>query len=124
MGPVQLVDVTAENITAWLNSLACGKKSWNNYRGSIGALFNWAKREPRNWLEKSPVGGVTASVGRMFRIHLQDVGGFQHLEMVAVVLLARRHRVGHGSPPPVVRPVGNLAGPAQPDIVLKNGRNA
>jgi hypothetical protein len=58
LGPVCLADVTAENITAWLKSLECGKKSWNLYRSSIGAFFNWSAREPRQWIDKGPIGGV------------------------------------------------------------------
>jgi len=58
LGPVGLADVTAENITAWLRSLACGKKSWNLYRSSIGAFFNWTAKEPRQWIDKGPIGGV------------------------------------------------------------------
>jgi hypothetical protein len=55
LGKVILADVTSGNVTSWLQSLACSPKSWNLYRSSIGAFFNWAANEPRFWVRSSPL---------------------------------------------------------------------
>jgi hypothetical protein len=52
-------DITSQKITGWLKSLECGKKSWNTYRDTVGAMFAWFAAQPRGWISgNGPVGEV------------------------------------------------------------------
>jgi hypothetical protein len=35
-----------------------GKKTWNNYRNDLSAIFAWFQKKPRRWLKDNPVEGI------------------------------------------------------------------
>ncbi len=54
-----LSEITSEDILDWINSRgregqAVAKKTWNNYRNDLSAIFSWCMESPRRWLEKNP----------------------------------------------------------------------
>ena len=51
--------ITWTHVTAWLESKGFpSKKSWNNYRNDLSAMFAWATEAPRQWIGENPVLGV------------------------------------------------------------------
>ena len=51
--------ITWETIDSWLRSRKLeSRKSWNNYRNDLSALFAWAVKAPRKWLSENPADGV------------------------------------------------------------------
>jgi hypothetical protein len=59
-------DITSEQITSWLKSLDCGKKSWNTYRDTLGAIFAWFAAQPRGWVSGN---GPVEEVDRFRKRH-------------------------------------------------------
>jgi hypothetical protein len=56
---VFICDILSEQITSFLKSLGCGKKSWNTYRDDLGGFFTWFSGEPRCWVaEGQPLKAV------------------------------------------------------------------
>ena len=54
----KLQEVSTKDITAWLESLNVGKKSWKNYRNDLVCVFNWFQAKPRQWVTENPVMSV------------------------------------------------------------------
>ncbi len=58
-----LVDITSEDIVDWINGCgregkAVAKKTWNNYRNDLSAIFAWCMEKPRQWLPQNPADEV------------------------------------------------------------------
>jgi len=54
-----LADVKTADIEGWLTSLNVSPKSWNNYRGDLGVVFNWFGEAPRRWIPENPVDAIS-----------------------------------------------------------------
>lgn len=54
-----LSEITSDDILDWINSRgrkgqAVAKKTWNNYRNDLSAIFSWCMEKPRLWLAQNP----------------------------------------------------------------------
>ena len=53
-----LTAINAERVAKWLGSKGIGKKTWNNYRGDLSAIFEWFAAKPRQWIAENPAAHV------------------------------------------------------------------
>lgn len=56
-------DITPDDVLRWLRAKGSltaplGKKTWNNYRNDLSAIFVWFQKKPRRWLKENPVEGI------------------------------------------------------------------
>ncbi len=63
IGASKLVtEITSDDIVDWINGCGRGqavaKKTWNNYRNDLSAIFSWCMESPRRWLDKNPADEV------------------------------------------------------------------
>jgi hypothetical protein len=50
-----LTEIAHTDVTEWLEDRNIGKKTWNNYRGDVKAIFEWFSAPVRKWIDKNPV---------------------------------------------------------------------
>ena len=61
IGEARLIsEITADDVQQWLRAKGSltaplGKKTWNNYRNDLSAIFAWFQKKPRVWLIENPV---------------------------------------------------------------------
>ena len=64
IGEARLIsEITADDVQRWLRAKGSltaplGKKTWNNYRNDLSAIFAWFLRKPRVWLKENPVEAI------------------------------------------------------------------
>ena len=56
-------EITTNDVQRWLRAKGSvmaplGKKTWNNYRNDLSAIFAWFQRKPRRWLPENPIDGI------------------------------------------------------------------
>jgi hypothetical protein len=56
-------DISPEDVQRWLRAKGSllaplGKKTWNNYRNDLSAIFAWFQHKPRRWLKENPFDGI------------------------------------------------------------------
>lgn len=64
IGGARLIsEITTNDVQQWLRAKGSllaplGKKTWNNYRNDLSAIFAWFQKRPRVWLKENPVEGI------------------------------------------------------------------
>lgn len=67
-----LSKVQTSDIYRWLRSKGSttaplGKKTWNNYRNDLSAIFAWFMKKPRRWISENPIEGIVKFPKRSLR---------------------------------------------------------
>jgi len=79
-----LTEITDAEVCAWLEEKDVGKKTWNNYRGDLMAMFEWFTAPARKWINENPVAAVERFGKRsLARAHRQRLEVQQCRELMA-----------------------------------------
>ena len=70
---ILISDITAGMIEGWLENKGTAKKTWNNCRGSVSTMFNWAVHPRRCWLIQNPVMLVKRHTKRSMPVQKREI---------------------------------------------------